>query len=141
MGVIVLGYDDSKCAHAALDLAIELARAFSDRIVIGFGAAPPGGMGEEARTHGAAIEEIGLRVTASGLELARAAGIEVEVEIVGARPAQALLDLAERHDARMIVLGTHGETPLRGAIVGSTPQRLLHLSRRPVVVVPVRSTA
>jgi nucleotide-binding universal stress UspA family protein len=138
MGVIVLGYDDSRCAHAALDVAVELARAFSDRIVIGFGAAPPGAMGEEARAHAAAIEEIGLRVTASGVELARAAGIEVEVEIVGARPAQALLDLAERHDARMIVLGTHGEAPLRSAIVGSTPQRLLHLSRRPVVVVPVR---
>jgi len=38
----------------------------------------------------------------------------------------------------MIVLGTYGEAPLRGAIVGSTPQRLLHLSTRPVLVVPVK---
>ena len=55
-----------------------------------------------------------------------------------ARPSDALIALAEEHDARAIVVGTHSESPLRGAILGSTPHKLLHLSRRPVVVVPVR---
>jgi nucleotide-binding universal stress UspA family protein len=35
-----------------------------------------------------------------------------------------------------IVLGTWGEGPLRGAILGSTPHKFLHISDRPVVVVP-----
>ena len=33
--------------------------------------------------------------------------------------------------------GTHAKRPLKGAILGSTPHKLLHLSDRPVVVVPI----
>ncbi len=47
----------------------------------------------------------------------------------------ALLSLAERHDARFIVVGSYGESPLKGAILGSTPHKLLHMSPVPVVVV------
>ncbi len=52
------------------------------------------------------------------------------------RPAPALVDLADRHDARMIVVGSYGERPIKGAILGSTPHKLLHLAGRPVLVVP-----
>ena len=38
----------------------------------------------------------------------------------------------------MIVVGTHGEHPLTGAVLGSVPHKLLHLSAVPVLVVPVR---
>jgi nucleotide-binding universal stress UspA family protein len=36
----------------------------------------------------------------------------------------------------VIVVGTSGESPLRGAILGSVPHKLLHLSERPVLCVP-----
>ena len=36
----------------------------------------------------------------------------------------------------MIVVGTHGEAPFAGAILGSVPHKLLHRSKRPVLVVP-----
>jgi nucleotide-binding universal stress UspA family protein len=62
--------------------------------------------------------------------------VQAEVELVDERPAQALADLAARHDARMIVVGTYGESPIKGAILGSTPHKLLHLAERPVLVVP-----
>jgi nucleotide-binding universal stress UspA family protein len=39
----------------------------------------------------------------------------------------------------MIVVGTHGEHPLAGAVLGSVPHKLLHLSDLPVLVVPVRA--
>ncbi len=67
---------------------------------------------------------------------ALAAGVDAEVALVDERPAEALVTLAERHDARMIVVGSYGESPLRGAILGSTPHKLLHLADRPVLVVP-----
>ena len=47
----------------------------------------------------------------------------------------ALIEVADEHDARMIVVGSYGERPLKSALVGSTPTRLLHLSERPVLVV------
>jgi nucleotide-binding universal stress UspA family protein len=34
------------------------------------------------------------------------------------------------------VVGTYGESPLRSAILGSTPHKLLHASTRPVLCVP-----
>ena len=36
----------------------------------------------------------------------------------------------------MIVVGSYGEPPLKGMILGSTPNKLLHISERPVLVVP-----
>jgi amino acid transporter len=35
-----------------------------------------------------------------------------------------------------IVVGTHGESPLHGALIGSTPHKLMHISNCPVLVVP-----
>ena len=61
--------------------------------------------------------------------------------VVEQSPAQALVELADERDARLIVVGTHGESPIRGALLGSTPHKLLHISDRPVLVVPSRDTA
>jgi nucleotide-binding universal stress UspA family protein len=41
----------------------------------------------------------------------------------------------ERNDAHMIVVGSHGESPVKGAIVGSTAYKLVHFSETPVLVV------
>jgi nucleotide-binding universal stress UspA family protein len=49
--------------------------------------------------------------------------------------ANALNDLANQRDARMIVVGTHGESPLRRAILGSTAHELIQIAERPVLVV------
>jgi nucleotide-binding universal stress UspA family protein len=35
----------------------------------------------------------------------------------------------------MIVVGTHGESPLKGAILASTAHRLIQIAERPVLVV------
>jgi nucleotide-binding universal stress UspA family protein len=136
MGTIVLGYDASPGAERALETALDIATHFGDRLLIAFGTAPPGTPTEEGRAHMEALQELGGRVTAGALERARAAGIEAEVELVPKRPSAALTELADREDARMIVLGTYGESPIKGAILGSTPHKLLHLSDRPVLVVP-----
>ncbi|EMF52732.1 putative universal stress protein [Streptomyces bottropensis ATCC 25435] len=34
------------------------------------------------------------------------------------------------------MVGTWGESPMRGALLGSAPHKLLHLSRFPVLCVP-----
>jgi nucleotide-binding universal stress UspA family protein len=50
-------------------------------------------------------------------------------------PVDALIEVADQRDARMIVVGSYGARPLRSALVGATPTKLLHLSERPVLVV------
>jgi nucleotide-binding universal stress UspA family protein len=56
--------------------------------------------------------------------------------IVEQDPANGLVQLAGERDARVIVVGTGGESPIRGALLGSTAHKLLHVSDRPVLVVP-----
>lgn len=58
------------------------------------------------------------------------------VEVIDLNPAQALIEAAARHGARVIVVGSWGESPIRGALLGSTPHKLLHLSTVPVLCVP-----
>ncbi|HET8862966.1 MAG TPA: universal stress protein [Solirubrobacterales bacterium] len=136
MGQIVVGYDGSDCSRVALDEAVRLAKDLGDSVVLVFGYAPPGIWGGEIAEHEEAIEEFGETVMGEAKRRAAAAGIEAKVEMVAKRGAAALLDVAERRDARMIVVGSYGEAPLKGMILGSTPHKLLHLSRRPVLVVP-----
>ena len=133
---IVVGYDASPGAHAALDHALGLAAAFGDRLIIGFGVAPPVRLGEESRAHRDALREEAERLTVDALERAQGTDVEVEVALVEDRPSSALVGLADDNDARMIVVGSYGERPLKGAILGSTPHKLLHLAGRPVLVVP-----
>ncbi len=133
---LIVGYDDSKCARAALEAAIGLSGSTGDRIVIAFGY-EPGGYGEEHGAHREEVRKFGERATAAAIERAAQVGVDAELALIAERPVEALLSLAEQHDARAIVVGTHGEHPLRGAILGSTPHKLLHVSSRPVLVVPV----
>jgi nucleotide-binding universal stress UspA family protein len=136
MAKLVVGYDGSDCAKAALDAALGLARAAGDDVVVAFGY-DPGGPGEEYRATRDAVRAVGERVTAEAVERARAAGTEVEVSLVEARPTEALVKLADQLGARAIVVGSHGEHPIKGALLGSVAYKLLHLSERPVLVVPV----
>jgi nucleotide-binding universal stress UspA family protein len=138
MADLVLGYDGSECAKAALRKAIELSSELGDRIVIAYGY-DPGIPGEEHDTHQALVRKMGETATAEAVATASEAGVEVEVDLRAERPAEALLSVAEERDARAIVVGTFGEHPIKGAILGSVPHRLLHLSERPVLVVPAET--
>jgi nucleotide-binding universal stress UspA family protein len=133
---VVVGYDESPGARAALRTALEVARRWAEPLVLVYGVSPPGALGEEFKSHMAALTEIGRKATEHALAEAEAAGVQATVELVHAKPAEALLEVADRHDATVIVVGTYGESPIRGAMLGSTPHKLLHLSRRPVLCVP-----
>lgn len=136
MSRIVVGYDGSPCGEAALAAALDLAAQLGDRVVVVFGYAPPGPWGGEIAEHEEAIEELGEKVMAQARAQASERGVEIEEELVAKRPAQALIGVGEERDARMIVVGSHGEPPLKGMILGSTPSKLLHLAERPILVVP-----
>ena len=135
---VVLGFDDSEGSRAALEAAIEVAGVLGEPLHIAFAAAPPTMVGEESAEHRRALEEMGGGLLQEALAAARAAGVDVHAHLAPERPVDLLLRLADEHDARMIVVGTYGESPLRGAILGATPHKLLHLSSRPVLTVPAR---
>jgi len=133
---IVVGYDGSDCAKAALSAALEVGKAYGEKVVIAFGydLNPVAG---ELHDYHAALKDLATSRLAEGTELAAAAGTEVEAVVVEQAPARGLVALAAERDARVIVVGTHGESPVKAALLGSTPHKLLQLSDRPVLVVPV----
>ena len=133
---VVLGYDESPGAVRALRVAIEVSSAFGEPLVVVYGAAAPGAVGEEYTAHSEAVHEAGRVALAHAVRVADEAGVRTTVELVDRKPAEALIDAASRHAARFIVVGSWGESPLRGALLGSTPHKLLHLSPTPVLCVP-----
>lgn len=136
MSEIVVGYDGSDCSKAALDEALRLASGLGDRVVIVFGYAPPGVWGGEIAEHEVAIEEFGAKMMDEARGRAESSGVETEVAMVPKKATEAIVDVAGAREARMVVVGSYGEAPLKGVIVGSTPYKLLHLSPCPVLVVP-----
>jgi nucleotide-binding universal stress UspA family protein len=136
MGSIVVGYDGSECGDVALASGLELAKEVGDRVVVVFGYAPPGIWGGEIADHETVIEERGKALLEAAQAKAADRGEEIDAVLVAKRATEALLDVAEERDARMIVVGGTGESALKGIILGSTPNKLLHVSGRPVLVVP-----
>ena len=135
--MLIVGFDDTNGARAALDVAIDVSRRLGEGIVIAFAAQPPGrGVGDEYQAHAAVLRERGEALTAAAVARAREAGVEAQSRVADLKPVDLLLELADEHEARAIVVGTYGESPLRGAVLGSTPHKLLHLSRVPVLAVP-----
>ena len=134
-GPLVVGYDGSAAADAALDEAVSLAGALGADGVLCFSRRyrPVGG---EVGDLADAVEERGHAVLAAGIERAAAAGVTATGELVEAhRASDGLIALAQERDARMVLIGSHGEGPLRGALLGSTPYRLVQQCLRPVLVV------
>jgi nucleotide-binding universal stress UspA family protein len=136
MGSVVVGYDGSDSSKAALAQAVDLARVLGDEVALVFGYSPPGIWGGEIAEHEEAIEEFGEKLMGEAKQQLQTDGVEVVYELVPKRGAEALLEVARRRDARMIVVGGAGKAPLKGVILGTTPYKLLHQTERPVLVVP-----
>jgi nucleotide-binding universal stress UspA family protein len=131
---IIVGYDGRAGSHAALAEAVRLAEGLGAPLVIVFSwhVSPAGG---EVQDLGAAVEERGRAVLAEALTRVEGSGVAVATEMLAMPPADGLIEAADSRDAQMIVVGSTGEGPLRGILVGSTSYKLLHLSARPVLVV------
>ena len=130
----VLGYDGTEGARAVLHAATALAAELGDSLVVVF-AHHVSRLGGEVHDYEEVLREHGRAVLEEARSVAREAGVEIELVMRELSPAEALIEVADEHDARLIAVGSYGERPLKSALVGSTPTRLLHLSERPVLVV------
>jgi len=148
---IVLGYDSSDCAKAALARCSDLLAATDDGravVVVAYpltvGYVPPGMttapmlMGPELQQQMDLLEQAAKDEAEEAAAELRGAGMTVDVETAAGPAADALLDAAGRHEADLIAVGTHGEGALSGTLLGSTAYRLLHRSRVPLLIVPLR---
>jgi nucleotide-binding universal stress UspA family protein len=133
---IVLALDGSQASQRAVSMAAELARRDKAKVVIAH-------VEEEVIGKGggpihATEDEIQAEIRRQAEELS-AQEIETSVEmrsVMLGGPAHAIDEIARSAGADLIVAGTRGQSPVSGLLLGSVTQRLLHISDRPVLVVP-----
>lgn len=135
-GEIVLGYDDTEEARAALPVAVGLARSLGAGLVIGFGYEPPRSGGEVGALRDQ-IERLGeeFAATARAQVAAIDPDLPVRTELVQDRPAMAIVRLADSVDAAFIVVGHRQRHLLAEVFIGSILEGVLSETSRPVVAV------
>ena len=142
----MVGVDGSETSHEALRWAAEEARLRSARLVAvyawtfippqpigdpGMLAVPagdlPGQLDAESEAARVALDD------AVEVILGAQAGIEVERKLVERDPGEALV--AESAEADLLVVGSHGRTGFRAALLGSVSRHVVDHAKCPVVVV------
>ena len=78
---------------------------------------------------------LGELVTKAAAERLRAQGLTVETQVLSGNPPLELAEAAERENFDLVVVGSTGKGALKRMLLGSTSNRLLQLSERPVLVV------
>jgi nucleotide-binding universal stress UspA family protein len=150
-GVIVVGVDGSETSHEALRWAAEEARLRSARLVAvyawsfipaqpigdpGMLAAPVGDIPGQLEAESEAAR-VTLDDAVSGV-LGSDTGIDVERKLVEQDAGEALV--AESADADLVVVGSHGRTGFRAALLGSVSRHVVDHSKCPVVVVKLQQS-
>ena len=102
----------------------------------------PGPLAEQAADLDEAGAEAAERLTAEGVEIARAAGFEAAPLCIRSdqRIWPAIVGLAEERHARAVVLGSRGLSKVGSILLGSVSNGVLHHCRRPALVVPSRES-
>jgi nucleotide-binding universal stress UspA family protein len=82
------------------------------------------------------LKEVADLVTARARADAVAKGVGlIDIEVVGGRPADAILAAAERTKADMIIMGSRGLGGLKGLLVGSVSHKVNHMAECTCVTV------
>lgn len=127
---IVIATDASRFSEKAAEEAIELARQ-TGASLYAIAVTRPDATKERIKESDDALERIRLSCQKEG--------VKVEVEHVRNRPHEkiyeAIIDFAKRHDADLIVMGSHGRTGMAKLLMGSVAERVIGLSECAVLVV------
>jgi nucleotide-binding universal stress UspA family protein len=142
---LVVATDFSDDAACAIGWATEIARQHEARVALVHAFAADAMPAPEyvplppqyyEQIHGEAKERL-----AAEAARVRAAGVEVQCELVLSHPVIGVLDVARRQGASLIVAGTRGRTGWKRALLGSTAGRLVRDATCPVLTVHHRDGA
>lgn len=140
--VIVTATDGSEQSLRAANAAAALARTNDAQLFIVTVVRPPEGWWgivgapPPAESLGNALADAQRVVLEKTVEAVDLTGVRYEtVEEVG-EPANRLASFAEAQDADLLVIGQRGAGVVERIMVGSVADRLVHISKMPVLVVP-----
>ena len=128
-GPFVVGIDGSDCAIAALDAAVELGAPTAAPIVAVFVRHHPGTLA--ASTVATAAHHLALESVTNDIEaelLTRLADYpgQWRFDAREGDPEHQLIEAAEQHGARMVIVGHRGHNPVTERFAGSVAAGLVH---------------
>ena len=142
---ILVPVDFSEYSEAALLWGVEAARCYGAPLlvlhVIHDLAAAPGYYRKEESDTMVSMEERATEMLEEFLIQARQRHPQlssigrIRTKLTTGLPGSRILEVAEKVDARMIVMGSQGRTGLRQLMMGSKAERVVRMSEIPVVVV------
>jgi len=139
-GPIVIAYDGSELAGLAIEKAGRLFGDGHKALVVcvwqpfDVGFVPPAGTKLNA-AEGPEVKRAAELTAAAGAQQAEAAGFQAQSLAVEASPIwKGIVEVADQHDASVIVIGSHSHSKLAGAVVGSVARAVASNSRRTVLI-------
>ena len=135
-GTIVVGVDGSGHADHAVQTVAELAAQTRDKVVVFHGVVVHQAKGSPFTTETRdeaqhLVDRYVARLAEAGVPATGDIHRELEIGIGGA-----LIDVAESHQAGLIVVGTRGRSDIASMLLGSVAHETVHKSPLPVLVVP-----
>ncbi|MBF5045701.1 MULTISPECIES: universal stress protein [Myxococcaceae] len=142
---ILVGVDGSEPSDRAVELAAELAGPVKAQVTVAHVINPlaypldayPAALVDPEVTAAVAQQErrVAEAVTSAAAERLRGKGLAVETLLLTGNPPLELAESAERGGFDLVAVGSNGKGALRRMLLGSTSDRLVRLSKRPVLVV------
>lgn len=139
--VVIVGYDGSPPARAALSYAVQRAADGGRVVAVNAFQPAPDWLGDPFYQRALDAYQTEGRQLLRSLEDEQVdVGVEVATSLLEGPPARAIIAAADARDADEIVVGSRGFGRLRG-VLGSVSHAVLHEADRPVVVIPADAVA
>lgn len=143
---ILLAVDGSKAAHAAVSTLIRSLDNFKVRpqvdVVFVHLPVPQVGVVHGIAIGGSALdtyyEQDAQEFLAPTRKMLDQAGITYGCHVLVGNVAEQINSFAERNQCDMIYMGTRGMTTISSLLLGSTANKVLHMAKVPVTLVPDR---
>jgi len=79
--------------------------------------------------------KIGEKVIDAGLEAIKGTPVDVKTEVNFGDPAEQILDVIDKEDVDMVVMGSQGITGIKKFLIGSVSNKVLAHSSKPVMII------
>jgi len=137
---ILVALDGSDTARRAAAMAVQIAEKFGAQVELVHVMPPPPVFSEPAVIVNVAELERAQYEAAQGL-LSRAAqeqarpGVEILTRILAGPAAEVIAEHADSGGFDLVTVGSRGRNMLASALLGGVSHRLIHISKKPVLIV------
>jgi nucleotide-binding universal stress UspA family protein len=137
---ILVGVDGSEPAQRAARRAFDLAKRLGEAVTLVHVLPPPPVFSEPAVVLD--IAELERRVYDAGKTVldklaaeASANGVKTDTQLLSGPAAEVLADQAQAQDVDFVAVGSRGRTLVGSILLGGTSHRLVHICKKPVLIV------